>query len=492
MRITQSNLNQLSVNMTKLPPDIRSQLGKILTGQIVSIQSDKLATLVSGSTELTVQISDIKLTENQVIQLQITGYEEGHFTAKLLPESINVTQSNQMDYMVFFDKMGLPNTKENRQILDAMIKANLPIDTDTFSRMRQGLLEVKIVAGELKTPEVLILTTDDFEVPMKELAIKLIQNTHVNSIPEAVVSISGEQIERETLRVMPQNDLGVNEMPLHNKPELPYADTIQNPLELERVLGQMIFSSENTNVPKDAILPLLDQFSPFDESMMIKHELPLTIKNMFLTSMGAFQNDKNMERFLRVLSQLEQSMRSSDLKNILTEVLTSQLDPVEKLNQMITVIRSTQITDKDKMSLENDLTILKESANLTKSFNEPIMYLPIPVIIHKEPEIAHLYLKKGKHKFNPDDLTLLVALNTHHYGEVRVLIHKKKSQVDLNFSFESEEAKLLYEGLQEVLTEGLARFTGYMFKISFTVKDERVNKGFEDAVVSTSGFDLKV
>ena len=204
---------------------------------------------------------------------------------------------------------------------------------------------------------------------------------------------------------------------------------------------------------------------------------------MFLSLMGAFQSEKNVERFIRVINQLDQTVLTDALKQSLSEILSSQSDPVEKLNQLIDVIRKSQLPLKEKTSLENDLSILKESANLTKPIHEQIMYLPIPVIIHKEPEIAHLYMKKGKQKFNPEDITLLVALNTHYYGEVRVLVHKKGKHVDLNFSFETEDTKLIFEGVQEKLKDALSRFTTYDFALSFTLKHEAANAQFEESQI---------
>ena len=312
MRITQNNLTQLSINMNKLPPEIKAQLGKVVSGQITSILGDKVATLVSGSTELTVQISGLKLSENQMITLQITGYEEGAFTAKILPESVNSDQKATLSNGLVLDKLGLPQTEENKQILTAMLKANLPIDLDTFSRMRQGLLELKIVSGELKQSDAPLLSRNDLELPMKALAIKLIQIAHEPMAAKDMLTPLDKQPMLDQVHANAQDAVGtkglfvgVSQGVISSNETLIPPSQAQTPipLDVEGLLGKIIFSPENTETIKEPILNLFNQFSHFDESLLIKHDLPLTIKNMFLSLMGAFQSEKNVERFIRVIDR---------------------------------------------------------------------------------------------------------------------------------------------------------------------------------------------
>ena len=164
----------------------------------------------------------------------------------------------------------------------------------------------------------------------------------------------------------------------------------------------------------------------------------------------------------------------------------------EKIESLASALKEVLPEGESRKHLESELAVIKESTVLSKGYNDQMMMMQLPIKMESRFETVELFLKKKKGQFNPDDLTLLVALNTHHMGEVRCLIHKLNENVNLMFSLEDEATKLSFESNRQLLSDVLEAHKRFSFNIQFGVN--AVEKQDWDIYNKQEGmgFDIKV
>ena len=547
MRITQQNLTQNIANISKsttLPAEVKAMIGKVIQGQITGIQNNQIATLSTGNTQLTVNINGLKLAENQLVNLKIVDFKEGAFIAKFVNNLSTSDQGSSLTEML--SKLGVSDQNDNKMILDALRSANLPITKDNFQLLRQGMVEVKALISELAQNGELPLDVD-LETPIKAMALKLIGQSNLdgksNSIPPSDSNLKGSasvnlqtalntQIVNNTelidesafnktksLNVNQQSNQNLNQtlnlIPIdNNEADLP-TNVIKVPPEIivknettiqnfnkvgsdqEAMLNaiQTALSKEGASL-KEVVSTLLSQFDYKQGSLIMKNELQMTLKNIFLAYDALSEDGGNSNRFKTIIEALDKMPLSKEMITDLTLKLTSDDTQEEKLEAILKSIKNDLPENALKQTLEREITVIKESTTMSKSLNEQMMYMQIPIPINEALQNVALYYKKGKKKADPNDLTLLVALNTFNYGEVRCIIRKLNQNYTLNFNFENSEALETYEMQKDKLTAALENQSDKKFAINFSLKSVISDIGSTDDGVlfdfESFGFDVKV
>jgi len=242
---------------------------------------------------------------------------------------------------------------------------------------------------------------------------------------------------------------------------------------------------------KDSVKQLLSAFDLPQESLIIKNEVPLSLKNLFLAYDLLSDGQGNGKRFETLLTQIDGlRLDKSDLET-LVKMLTSDRGEVEKLQELAEWVKKSMPESEIASGIEREVSVIKETMTLTKPLNDQLFYMQMPIKIEERLEQVEIYYKRNKKKVDPDDITLLVALNRKHVGEVRCLINKVKNQFALQFTFENEEIKEWFENASETLVNALVRFDDRKFSIRFSVKSEE-EVDLDTSPVSHFGFDYKV
>lgn len=255
---------------------------------------------------------------------------------------------------------------------------------------------------------------------------------------------------------------------------------------------QLAFDKEGSTL-KQGIQAMLSQFDYKQESLILKNELPITLKNIFLAYDALSDEGGLANRFTEVLKGLESVPFSKEaILNIVTS-LTSDVPQPEKLETLIDIIRKEMPDSESKQGLERELTVIKESTSMSKSLNDQMMFMQMPIPINDQIQNVDIYYKKNKKKADPDDLTLLVALKTFNFGEVRCVVHKQAQTFALHFSFVDEASMAYYEANKELLTTALETHKDKQFSLSFAVKANHPEFQMrEESKFESFGFDLKV
>jgi hypothetical protein len=263
-------------------------------------------------------------------------------------------------------------------------------------------------------------------------------------------------------------------------------------LELMSKTIQLAFDKEGTSL-KQSIQAMLGQFDYKQESLILKNDLPITLKNIFLAYDALNENSGISNRFTEVLKGLETVPFSKESLLNIINVLTSEVSQEEKLETLLEAIRKELPDSEMRQGLERELSVIKESTTLNKALNDQMMFMQMPIPFNDQIQNVDIYYKKNKKKPDPDDLTLLIALKTFNFGEVRCVVHKQAQTYTLNFSFNDEASMAYFETKKEQLTAALSTHKDKQFALTFAVKSSLPEFQMSDSTDFESfGFDLKV
>lgn len=546
MRITQQMLAQLNTvpSSSKMKVDgtveLKALVGKSLEGRLFGIQANGIAMFATGDAVLTVDLAGTQAFENQPATLKITGMNDGMLTAKVIADA-----PGEMGTPIgeLLSKLGVNDTPENRAILNAMKEAGLPMSKEVFSTMRQGVLEVKFIQSEIHQMNDAELSRE-METPLKQLAIKLIQGAQAsnnqimtnpanpvnpanppnpansanpanpansaNSAPSGQVASASNPISIDTATLMDDKQAMASKVQAsasqsmaqveEGTSELSRATTAiiepdeGQPLSKEdrsRVMSEGIKNTFSETSLKDSVKLLLSTFDLPQESLLVKNALPLSIKNLFL-AYNLLSDDHGIgARFENLLSQIDGLKLDKTSLETLVKMLSSDQTEVEKLQELSEWVKKTMSDSEIISGIEREVTVIKESVSLTKPLNDQLFYMQMPIKIEERLEQVEIYYKRNKKKVDPNDITLLVALNTKNTGEVRCLINKVKNQFNLHFTLENQEIMTLFQSESSKLEKALEVFSDRAFSIHFSVKAEDEIE-MDRVSLSQFGFDYKV
>lgn len=543
MRISQNNIVQSTISFVKgqTNTELKSMVGKVLQGHISGATQNQTALFVSGEQQLLVNIGDAKLSDQQALTLKIVDYKEGALIANIMTETngqlANDSQSS-VNASEILNKLGVIISAENGEIVEAMKSANVPMTKENFQAIRQSLIEVKTLVGELKQG-VTVDFSKELSTPIKALVMKLIQQseaqTSSGNTPNNASKISPDQaaqtsnlveltntVPKES--VMTQNpssqsnmsNLSLPQTPTAQNPSAITANEIQTNLnanegvntrlneeihlnsnflekDAKQLLNLIVNKFNDSGNATEAIKNLLSEFNLESDILHLKNEQPVSIKTVFAANEQLNNKDIIVQKFDSILSHMSNLKFDKESVIALLEVMKSEDEDIEKLTKLSDLIRTKLPDSEVKTKLEQDIAMLKEHALLSKPVNDQVVYMPINIQQGERDQKVSLYYKKNQKKSDFDDFTMLVALNTDYCGEVRCVIHKLKNQVSLAFNFETDLTKKVFEDSKGLLTESLNTFSQYQFNLSFSLRE---NQKFElntfDYEENGFGFDIKV
>ena len=543
MRISQNNIVQSTISFVKgqTNTELKSMVGKVLQGHISGATQNQTALFVSGEQQLLVNIGDAKLSDQQALTLKIVDYKEGALIANIMTETngqlANDSQSS-VNASEILNKLGVIISAENGEIVEAMKSANVPMTKENFQAIRQSLIEVKTLVGELKQG-VTVDFSKELSTPIKALVMKLIQQseaqTSSGNTPNNASKISPDQatqtsnlveltntVPKES--VMTQNPSSQSNISNLSLPQTPTAQNqsaitaneIQTNLnanegvntrlneeihlnsnflekDAKQLLNLIVNKFNDSGNTAEAIKNLLLEFNLESDILHLKNEQPVSIKTVFAANEQINNKDIIVQKFDSILSHMSNLKFDKESVIALLEVMKSEDEDIEKLTKLSDLIRTKLPDSEVKTKLEQDIAMLKEHAVLSKPVNDQVVYMPINIQQGERDQKVSLYYKKNQKKSDFEDFTMLVALNTDYCGEVRCVIHKLKNQVSLAFNFETDLTKKVFEDSKGLLTESLNTFSQYQFNLSFSLRE---NQKFElntfDYEENGFGFDIKV
>lgn len=472
-------------------------IGQVVELNINSITEQGVFAELKTSNQKTIIGEDSKLLQS-LRQMNIEPTDSNLQAAKLLMKNnMPVTKENLVN---------LVNTQKSIEILAqgdaskavALLQSELSIENTEFTQL------VKITAAmEPQSREILNTLQKDAEA-VKE-ALKLSQQFDAeqrqNDQP-ITKQVQAERVQAETIQVkLTQSEQAQAKQPqeilkqadLLKSIELMKSDETQRQTEIQKAAVEsnpkLIMQQLTSNIDADAVkreAPMLEKLidtitdvfkaaskaKPEETAYLLAKDIKITpaaVKALTENITGGNKLSKQLEGLEKLAEQLEKNQ--VDIKEIKQELSKSYLKPeqlqdkeklaenikdiVKAADKLETVIREKGLEGKvDTAPLQE----LKNNLDLIKNINTNINYLQIPVQINENKTTAEIYVYKGNKRsknINPENATILIALDLDKLGHIESLISVYKKNVDITFKVEKEDLKAVISNSSQSLMTAL-------------------------------------
>ncbi len=203
---------------------------------------------------------------------------------------------------------------------------------------------------------------------------------------------------------------------------------------------------------------------------MFSKEIEVTPKNLGML----LRNIRNSDGISQLLDKIQQKIINNDspeLKEIKDTIKSIFIKPEEledaeevsdKLKDIVRLGEKLEgylnRNENKDPEIKSMLSNLRDNIDFIKSINQHANYLQIPVMINGDPSTAKLYIfKEGKRssRIDPEDATIVVALDLKSLGHLESMIKVKDKSVNVTFRVENKDIGVLLEKHFPMLKDSL-------------------------------------
>ncbi|MBM7560570.1 hypothetical protein [Fusibacter tunisiensis] len=444
MRITNQaimhNLIKL-MNQPDVPAKTKQLIGSIIEGQVIALEGETLSVEVDGEVIKLQNQSSHAFQKGDFISAQIVDVKDGALWIRVADDLPQETEDIPMQLL---NKMKLPTTPINQEIVKALIQNEVPVTLTTVKSMQNAIKEVGVFSAEFSTaPEpTREMALANLDKPLKEMILFMMKDEQT---PER---------SNESLSTFKTNDSGHVERllttPLANEVIKAEAKGVFEALK-------QVLNVESSLPDTKVVQELLNQFEVNRSSVLVRENLELTLKNLTLIEAAIQNKNPVSEAFVKLLDQISKLPLKDHVVSQALEILVNEATNDEKVESLLQWAKQSGLSESIVEEMQTQFSIVKELKQVPQGVPDSIAFYQFPIQLEKEFTTVDLYVKKRHKKVDPDDLYLLVALNTHNCGEVRCAVHKMKSHYDLAFSLEEKDTRDLFKmnqlNLEMVLNE---------------------------------------
>lgn len=509
MRITAQNLIDIKPQLADFLSNL--EVGDAVRGKIIEVLGESISLkTASGQIFTAALMTDAELMPGQTVEFLINSITEEGVFAELKADTKKqgkVTEDVKLQQTL--KQMDMKPDKANIDAAKLLLKYNMPITKENVLRLTNTQKSIETMAKpdivkafSLMQSEQNIQNTEFVKLAKQATVLEQqgktalevlkqdipdmpeVQNREVES-PKAAASnavVNKEEIKEENIeqpkKIMLQAEAGINQIDkqqtAEKKPEQ----------ELKQLVKLLNTEEMQKSVPKverliDTLLKVFETASkaqPEHSAYLISKDLEVTPAAVkALTDNIAGQGKlgmqvKELEKLVEVLDQkLEQS--STDVKELKQTVKGLFLKPEELrdkeqvqevLKEIIktahkaeTILKANGLEDKVDRTVLADI---KGNFDFQQNISNNVNYIQIPLLINDNKTTAELYVfnnrKKGKH-VNPENASILIALDLVNLGHIESLISVSKKTVSVNFKVERDELKKFISGNAEILKQAL-------------------------------------
>jgi hypothetical protein len=196
---------------------------------------------------------------------------------------------------------------------------------------------------------------------------------------------------------------------------------------------------------------------------------PAAVKAIVDHAKGENMLSKQLEGLEKLVESLEQNQVDvKDIKQELKklflkpEVLQDKIEVAENFKDIVKLGAKLELLIKEQgMEHKADNSVLQDikgNVDFIKNVNTNINYLQIPIQMNEKKTTAEIYVfndKKRSKSLNPENATILVALDLDKLGHIESLISVNKKNVNITFKLEKESFKKVINSAVEALKHAL-------------------------------------
>ncbi|MBB6217794.1 hypothetical protein HNQ80_003917 [Anaerosolibacter carboniphilus] len=439
--------------------------GQIITAKIKSILNEIFLLELGNGKSIEAKQNNIlglNLEKGNTYQFIVKTGEDGQiFMKPLLNEDVNIQQSDQ-GIIKFLEQAGIAPDKDKIQLVKLLLEAEMPVNERMIMEVNKARLQFDRIESLLKGMQDVQTEKGQFlEMDLGQALRELMRNQEQQqSHGESSIQMDGEESHEN--KFVNTKEMVINSSELENSEKTELLSKMEKNMDakvegnIERInIREMDFDKiifllknglkinlKNATALNDVILrqfPMSQQFEEIIQSLMKDDKTVNLGKNLRETTL------KLQDALIN---------RNPEFQEVLKELYAK----AEMVKLKLTALDSDQHKDIVKQ-LEN----LKNNIDFLGKVNPLQTFLQVPIEIGNSHRNLDLFVvqERGKSKkINPQDVKILVSLDTKNMAFVQALIEIKEKSITCNFRIETEYAKQLIQSHEKKLEDGL---TGYGF-----------------------------
>ncbi|MDF2840510.1 MAG: hypothetical protein K0Q99_1282 [Clostridia bacterium] len=488
MRITVQNQMTVKPQLGDFLTNV--EVGDTIKGKLVEMlgQSVSIKT-ASGQLFTAALMKAAELMPGQLVELSVSSITPEGVFAELKTEHQKPQINEDAKLQQLLKHMDIKPKEEHIQAAKLLIKYNMPVTKDNIIKLVNTQKSMESLAQGSSAKAIAMLQSElninNTEVtklvkaaaalePKSQEILKQLQNNidAPSSEIEHTVKTEAKAVQSQEKVVVSTGDI---EIPLEKNPKAAMQQLVAK-VEAESK-EQGIIKQETPKLEKlmDTITKVFDTISqakPEQTAYMLAKDIKITpaaVKAIVDHTSGQNKISNQLEGFEKLVEKLEKNQ--VDVKEIKQELkklfikpeLLQDKEQVTENFKEITKLGAKLESLIKENALENklDTTVLqdtKSNIDFIKTINGNINYLQIPLNINENKTTAEVYVfnnKKKSNMINPENATILIALDLNKLGHLESLISVVKKDVNITFKVEKEEFRKAIKGAVVALKDAL-------------------------------------
>jgi len=442
MRITPQQL-QIQLKDIKLPAKTPGlNLGSILRGTVLNVQSEAIVIQLNDGSNLRAVVENPeRFLEGQTLDFKVIESEK-----EALPKLEIQSKSSDVPAKEMLKNVQMKVTTENIKAIDVLKSLGLNITKDNIETLEKNFKFVSKIAASIQEHGAEVSTQESNEMPLKELATKVINDLSQN-------------LNYETPKNMKEADL--KEVVIKLLDLAPKEQVTQEPMPKESVKLESLVKSLLGVVESSNQLDLPDTMDKLGGLMKFEKAFTMNNLSVFDKLMSESENiTANAKELIELLDdkvspKLLSLLKGFDIKNFGNEKAIS-----DYVNEMMTELK--EVADKTVSSrVKGSSQELMDKLTFLEKDQEALTWMQLPVQVNDTTKNLDIYMKHDKKEGNQmtkDNAKILIALNTDYLDTVQALIHVKFKKLNIDFRVMHDSVKVLIETHKNLLQSYLSEF----------------------------------
>lgn len=494
MRITTQSQIAMTPKLAELLSNL--EVGDTVRGKLIEMlgQSISIKT-ASGQLFTAALMKVVDLVPGQPVELIINSITAEGIFAELKSDNQKTPISDDSKLQQLLQQMDIKPEESTIQAAKLLIKYNMPVTKENVITLVSTQRSIESLA-QGDTAKAIALLQSELNINNTEIT-KLVKMAAVlepqsqqvlkalQAKVEAVANDAKSPIQNETIKneaKLPDIKLEVTKIQAEIQKPIeitPKALMQQLAAEIEAETSKPVILKENLTKQEgqkfDKLIDIIikafeiaSKTKPEQAAYMLSKDIkitPATIKAIVDNTKGenklSIQLD-GIEKLVETLEkndvdvkEIKQELRKLFLKPELLqskEIVTENFKDIIKLGAKLENLLKEQGMDR-KVDI-SALQDVKGNIDFIKSINVDINYLQIPIQINEKNTTAEIYVfndKKRSKSINPENATILVALDLDKLGHIESLITVNKKNVNITFKVEEDSFKKVISKAAESL-----------------------------------------
>lgn len=492
MRIDSTRLLTMQPELLELLKNL--EVGDTLKGRVLEVLGNSIAIRTSSGQVFTAMLpEETSLPKGVFVELTVSSLKDGKIYAEFKTEEKEADADTKVTQLL--KQIGLPTEERNIEAAKLLVKYKLPLDRETIVNITGIQKSIENLGNSVEGRVGLLLSEMDIKNTPVDVLNKIVLNwSEDNTKPvimpdivehpelphdaeaDIVVAKAAQAVEAkaEQPEEQPESEAVIarTAMPADaEKPEAPVGSKASALIGALEKLG--IETDSKVRSLTEQVSGILDSIKNADMeaiTYLASKKLEATPKNIAML-INNIENKDGIANFVEKLQkriETENDPKLAEVKESIKKVfleprqvenpkeVTEQLKDIARLGEKLeSYLESNSKVDPD---IKEALTNLRDTLDFIKTINQHNNYMQVPLLINNDTATAKLYVfKEGKRsrEIDPENATILVALDLNSLGHLESMIGVKGKIVNVTFRVESKGIGLFIEKQGHMLKKSL-------------------------------------